>query len=140
LRARQRGGAPPDGVQPLCKLYAIAYRVWIDELRPQRAQRAHKRNGGAARSPQREDDDAQPRGFDSAHDAPGQIVAAVEQLPHAQRMAMLLVAVEALSYAEAAHVLGVPVNTVVSRVVRAREAIGRQLAALQERHSKAVAR
>ncbi|HEY4353630.1 MAG TPA: sigma factor-like helix-turn-helix DNA-binding protein, partial [Paraburkholderia sp.] len=46
----------------------------------------------------------------------------------------------ALSYAEAAHVLGVPVNTVVSRVVRAREAIGRQLAALQERHSKAVAR
>ena len=140
LRARQRVGAPPDDVQPLCKLYAIAYRMWIDELRPQRAQRPHNRTNGGARSPQREDDDAQPRGFDAAHDTSGQIVTAVEQLPHAQRMAMLLVAVEALSYAEAAHVLGVPVNTVVSRVVRAREAIGRQLAAFPERHRKAAAR
>jgi RNA polymerase sigma-70 factor, ECF subfamily len=139
LRARQRVEVTPDGVQPLCRLYAIAYRVWIDELR---AQRSSKRIDSSAPAPQREDDDAHlrqprqprpPRASDSEHDAFSQIVAAVDQLPHAQRMAMLLVAVEALSYAEAAHVLGVPVNTVVSRVVRAREAIGRQRTASQER-------
>jgi RNA polymerase sigma-70 factor, ECF subfamily len=136
LRALQR--APlPDGVQPLCGLYAIAYRVWIDELRPQRSR---KRTGGGALSPPREEGAARQRAFDSSPDASSQIVAAVEQLPHAQRMAMLLVAVEALSYADAAHVLGVPVNTVMSRVVRAREAIGRQLTALPEQSRKAAAR
>jgi RNA polymerase sigma-70 factor, ECF subfamily len=140
LRARQRVGPLPDHLQPLCALYAIAYRVWIDELR---SQRSRKRTGGDTLSPQREDVHMQlrqPRASDFAHDASGRIVAAVDRLPHAQRMAMLLVAVEALSHAEAAHVLGVPVNTVLRRVVRARVAIGRQLAALSEQHRKAAAR
>jgi RNA polymerase sigma-70 factor (ECF subfamily) len=140
MRALQRVGPLRDDVQPLCGLYAIAYRVWIDELR---SQRSRKRTGGAAQAPQREQDPMRPRqplASGSAHDASGHIVAAVDQLPHAQRMAMLLVAVEALSYAEAAHVLGVPVNTVVSRIVRAREAIGRHIAALPERSRQATAR
>jgi RNA polymerase sigma-70 factor, ECF subfamily len=136
LRARQRAGPLPDGIKPLYRLYAIAYRVWIDELRPRRSR---KRIDGLL-SPQREEDGAQRRPFDSAGDTFSRIVAAVDQLPHAQRMAMLLVAVEALSYAEAAHVLGVPVNTVVSRVVRAREAIGRQFAALPEQYRQAATR
>lgn len=50
-----------------------------------------------------------------------QVLDAFEQLPDAQREALLLIAVESLSYREAARVLGVPEGTVVSRVSRARE-------------------
>jgi RNA polymerase sigma-70 factor (ECF subfamily) len=54
----------------------------------------------------------------------GQIVSAVERLPEAQRVVMLLVAVEGLSYNEAAEVLDVPIGTIMSRLARARQAIG----------------
>lgn len=53
-----------------------------------------------------------------------QIVSAVEQLPEAHRMVLLLIAVEGLTYNEAAEVLDVPIGTVMSRLARARQAIG----------------
>jgi DNA-directed RNA polymerase specialized sigma24 family protein len=40
---------------------------------------------------------------------------------------LLLVAVEDLSYAEAAKVLGIPVGTVMSRLSRARERLQREI-------------
>jgi hypothetical protein len=55
-----------------------------------------------------------------------QIINAVQRLPEAQRVVMLLVAVEGLSYQEAADVLDVPIDTVMSRLSRARQAIGAQ--------------
>jgi RNA polymerase sigma-70 factor (ECF subfamily) len=55
-----------------------------------------------------------------------EIIAAVERLPEAQRIVMLLVAVEGLSYSEAAEVLGVPIGTIMSRLSRARQTIGAQ--------------
>jgi RNA polymerase sigma-70 factor, ECF subfamily len=45
-------------------------------------------------------------------------------LPDAQRAVMLLVAVEGLSYREAAEALEIPVGTVMSRLARARLTIG----------------
>ena len=45
----------------------------------------------------------------------------VSQLPEEQRAVLLLVAVEDLSYAEAARVLDIPIGTVMSRLSRARE-------------------
>ncbi len=54
----------------------------------------------------------------------GQVIRAVQQLPEAQRIVMLLVAVEGLSYSEAAEVLDVPIGTIMSRLSRARQAIG----------------
>ena len=53
-----------------------------------------------------------------------QIISAVEKPPDAQRTVMLLVAVEGLSYREAATVFDVPIGTVMSRLARARLAIG----------------
>lgn len=49
------------------------------------------------------------------------VLAGLDALPEEQRSVLLLVAVEDLSYADAAAVLGVPVGTVMSRLSRARE-------------------
>jgi RNA polymerase sigma factor (sigma-70 family) len=46
---------------------------------------------------------------------------AIAALPVAQREVLLLVALEDLSYEEAAQVLGIPIGTVMSRLARARE-------------------
>lgn len=51
---------------------------------------------------------------------------AVAALPDAQRHVLVLVAVEGLSYRETADVLDVPIGTVMSRLARARLAIGRR--------------
>jgi RNA polymerase sigma-70 factor, ECF subfamily len=55
-----------------------------------------------------------------------QVVQAVNTLPEAQRIVMTLVAVEGLSYREAADVLDVPIGTVMSRLARARLSIGQR--------------
>jgi RNA polymerase sigma-70 factor, ECF subfamily len=50
---------------------------------------------------------------------------AMRALPSEQREALLLVAVEGMSYAEAAAVLGIPSGTLMSRLARARAALRR---------------
>jgi RNA polymerase sigma factor (sigma-70 family) len=54
------------------------------------------------------------------------------RLPEEQRAVLLLVAVEDLSYADAARVLNIPVGTVMSRLSRARERLQRELAGTVE--------
>jgi len=54
------------------------------------------------------------------------VLRVLNQLPIEQRTVILLVSVEDLSYAEAAHVLGIPIGTVMSRLARGRERL-RQL-------------
>jgi RNA polymerase sigma-70 factor (ECF subfamily) len=55
------------------------------------------------------------------------LVNALARLSPEQREPLLLVCVEQLSYAEVAHVMGLPVGTVMSRVYRARAALRRFL-------------
>lgn len=50
-----------------------------------------------------------------------QVLAATQTLPEDQRQALLLVAMDGLSYKEAADVLGVPIGTLMSRLHRGRE-------------------
>lgn len=56
---------------------------------------------------------------------------AVAALPADQRLAVALVLVEGLSYAEAAEVMDVPVGTLTSRLVRGRAALQAQLMAAE---------
>jgi RNA polymerase sigma-70 factor (ECF subfamily) len=49
------------------------------------------------------------------------------RLPEDQRAVLLLIAVEDLSYADAAKVLNVPIGTVMSRLSRARERLQREI-------------
>lgn len=50
-----------------------------------------------------------------------ELMHALEGLPEEQRSVLLLVAVENMTYAEVARVVGVPIGTVMSRLSRARE-------------------
>lgn len=73
-----------------------------------------------------------------------QVIEAVGALPDAQRALLLLVAVEGLSYREAAEALDIPIGTVMSRLARARLTIGESFGtgasdACPERPSKASA-
>ncbi|MDQ7249685.1 sigma-70 family RNA polymerase sigma factor [Dongia sedimenti] len=53
--------------------------------------------------------------------------AAIAALPEPQREVLLLVTVEGLTYEAAADVLGIPLGTVMSRLARARVAVGRRV-------------
>ena len=51
----------------------------------------------------------------------------LSRLPEEQRAVLLLVAVEDLSYADAARVLNIPIGTVMSRLSRARERLQQEI-------------
>lgn len=53
----------------------------------------------------------------------GNVGRAMQSLPAEQREAIALVLVEGFAYKEAAEILGVPMGTLTSRLVRGREAL-----------------
>ena len=55
------------------------------------------------------------------------VLSKLAKLPEEQRAVLLLVAVEDLSYADAAAVLNVPIGTVMSRLSRARERLQQEM-------------
>jgi RNA polymerase sigma-70 factor (ECF subfamily) len=55
------------------------------------------------------------------------VLVKLAKLPDDQRAVLLLVAVEDLSYADAAKVLNIPIGTVMSRLARARERLQREI-------------
>jgi RNA polymerase sigma-70 factor (ECF subfamily) len=55
------------------------------------------------------------------------VLAKLARFPEDQRAVLLLIAVEDLSYVEAAKVLGIPVGTVMSRLSRAREKLQQEI-------------
>jgi RNA polymerase sigma-70 factor (ECF subfamily) len=102
-------------------MFRIVQTIWIDQLR---AKEVRKEDGESA-----EDwlgSDAAARGIE-ARLALTEVRQAVEQLPSDQRVTLLLVTVEGLTYKEAAEVTGVPIGTVMSRLARARIALQQQL-------------
>ena len=60
------------------------------------------------------------------------------RLPEDQRSVLLLVAVEDLSYADAAKVLNIPVGTVMSRLSRARERLQQEIEGIAAKTSDNV--
>jgi RNA polymerase sigma-70 factor (ECF subfamily) len=58
----------------------------------------------------------------------GEVERALLRLPPEQREAIALVCMQEFSFREAAAMLGIPIGTVMSRVARARVALGRELA------------
>lgn len=129
----------PEG-SPLSWLYAIMHSIWLNEMRSRRLHPVSSLTG---------DDGVDSDVIDAATVSElaepeslvfcRQIVAAVDALPEAQRLVMLLIAVDGMSYAEAAEVLNVPVGTVMSRIFRARVSIGERLSGAVKSRSFHVA-
>jgi RNA polymerase sigma-70 factor (ECF subfamily) len=126
VRAIERQHQLKPGTSTLSWLFSIVHSVWLNEVRAQRI----RRHGSIQWSEELVNTVA-----DSATASPEmytlhrQIISAVERLPEAQRAVMLLVAVEGLSYREAATSLDVPIGTIMSRLARARQTIGEEFAA-----------
>ena len=122
VRALERAHQLQPDTAPLSWMFSIVHSTWINELRARNVR---------ARSGMEWDDDFLETVADPHARTPeqnvmnSQIVSAVQRLPETQRVVMLLVAVEGLSYKEAADTLGVPIGTVMSRLSRARQGLRR---------------
>jgi len=121
VRALERQHQLQPGTSTLSWLFSIVYSVWLNEVRAQQT----RRRGSIQWSEELADTVADPTALSpEMYTLHRQIISAVERLPDAQRAVMLLVAVEGLSYREAASALDVPIGTVMSRLARARQTIG----------------
>ena len=99
-------------------LYRIMRNLWIDEarLRARQAKVVRPLEDG-------EDAGFDPRaGQDAAIDL-ARVMAAMGRLPDEQREVVALILVEGFGYREAAELLGLPIGTVSSRLVRGRTAL-----------------
>jgi RNA polymerase sigma-70 factor, ECF subfamily len=110
----------PDSVL-LSWLFSIMHSVWLNELRAAQLRREGSLDVGVQIE---ELQDPGSAGDPEYQMMCRQVVDAVEALPEAQRVVMILVAVEGFSYREAAQILEVPVGTVMSRLSRARLSVG----------------
>jgi RNA polymerase sigma-70 factor (ECF subfamily) len=104
-------------------MYRIAQNLWIDRRRSQQAQRELI---------------VEPADLESLATADGvremdrrldlaDVRREVALLPEDQRAVLLLVSVEGFGYRQAAEILEIPIGTVMSRLARARLALGRAL-------------
>jgi RNA polymerase sigma-70 factor (ECF subfamily) len=107
-----------DGTRLDCWVMRIMKNAWIDEVR------ARTRKGRVIGDETEGLNVADPSqaGADDRTDALA-VRQAMAMLPEDQRLAIALVLIEGLSYAEAADVLEVPAGTLTSRLVRGRAAL-----------------
>jgi RNA polymerase sigma-70 factor (ECF subfamily) len=117
LRALER---PHPNTTPLSWMFSIMHTTWINELRARKIR---------SRCRAEWNDVLLDTVADPVTPTPeqnmitGQIIEAVGRLPEAQRIVMILIAFEGLSYSDAAATLGVPIGTVMSRLSRARQTL-----------------
>jgi RNA polymerase sigma-70 factor, ECF subfamily len=98
-------------------MFRIVQTIWIDQLR---ARDIRKEDGDVAEDRLGSDE---PVRRVEARLALSEVRRAVTLLPPDQRLTLMLVTVEGLSYKQAAEVTGVPVGTIMSRLARARIAL-----------------
>jgi RNA polymerase sigma factor (sigma-70 family) len=98
-------------------LFAIIHNLYVSRFRRKQARMEETGLQDAAELlqavPPRQEDQVQV----------GDVMLAIQRLSVDFRAVLLLVAVEDLSYAEVAQMLGIPIGTVMSRLARARESV-----------------
>jgi RNA polymerase sigma-70 factor (ECF subfamily) len=101
-------------------MYRIMRNIWIDEVRAggRRARRFADEAEGL---------DVGMAGEQEARVELSMIDRALSTLPDEQREAILLVMVEGYGYREAADIIGCPVGTLTSRLIRGRDALQQRL-------------
>jgi RNA polymerase sigma-70 factor (ECF subfamily) len=103
-------------------MYQIMRNLWIDEMRSRRT----RQHAGieAALHVIGVDGEA----LVERDNALAAVRRALDELPMEQRVALILICVDGMSYKETAGILGIPIGTVTSRVARARQALHQRLA------------
>ena len=101
--------------------HRVCRNLWIDEIRSRDVRYRYIQT-----------EIASPGGFTGGATAEhsmqlDRVSEGMEALPHEQRAALIKVAVEGCSYAEAAELLEVPIGTIMSRVARARKSLAESL-------------
>lgn len=110
-------------------LYQIQHRIWLNELRSRKI-RAHDSLDTTTSTIESAGGSVTALNANSSSDVAqtniflDQVYRAVNRLPEAQRVVILLVNVEGCSYREAADILDLPIGTIMSRLARARMALG----------------
>ena len=124
LKAIERWSQYQSGTSLASWMFRILQTTWLDEYRTR----------------QRQQTDSWDEGFDElmgddgttlleARSEARAVRRLVAELPEDQRAVLMLVAVEGLSYKEAAEVLELPLGTVMSRLARARARLAEGLGA-----------
>jgi RNA polymerase sigma factor (sigma-70 family) len=101
-------------------LFTVMHNVYVNQRRAARSSMPLDEEMPELAQPARESDMLVLRDLD----------AAIRRLPPDQREVLLLVALEDMSYAEAAEALEIPIGTVMSRLARAREKLRAMLSGL----------
>lgn len=104
-------------------MFRIIQNIRYDQIRSRNRRQAGLNNSGQVTL-------AYVDGEKAAHDrlTLKSVRRAISTLPEEQKTAIMLVCVEGNSYKETAEILGVPIGTVTSRLVRGRTALARLLA------------
>ncbi len=128
LRALTRADQWDRG-QPLDRwLFRIARNLWISEIRKRTVRL------GEGLVPAEESTELTSLETGEAGVMASDLRLQIDALPTDLSSVLLAVSVEGYSYAEAAELFDIPVGTVMSRVHRARKALGERLAAIEEVH------
>jgi RNA polymerase sigma factor (sigma-70 family) len=101
-------------------LFTVMHNLYVNQLRAARPGALLDEESPELAQPARENDALVLRDLD----------AAIRRLPVEQREVLLLVALEDMSYEEAARTLEIPIGTVMSRLARAREKLRAMLSGL----------
>jgi len=101
-------------------LFTVMHNLYVNQLRAARPGVLLDEESPELAQPARENDALVLRDLD----------AAIRRLPVEQREVLLLVALEDMSYEEAARALDIPIGTVMSRLARAREKLRAMLSGL----------
>ena len=122
-KALRNSGSFQSGTRMDAWMFRIMRNAWIDVIRARRETEPLDTAG----------DDPALAGDDGRRTVEARLqLAAVQRLiatlPEEQRTVLLLVCVEGMRYRDAAAALGIPEGTVMSRLARARLALGRALA------------
>jgi RNA polymerase sigma-70 factor, ECF subfamily len=101
-------------------MFTVMHNVYVNQLRAARLGVQLEDDMPELSRPARETESLELRDLDRA----------IRRLPAEQREVLLLVALEDMSYDEAARTLGIPIGTVMSRLARAREKLRTMLSGL----------
>jgi RNA polymerase sigma-70 factor (ECF subfamily) len=110
-----------DGTKLDSWMFRIAKNVWIDRMRAAKVRAATSLDAAAELA-----------GIDGTRSAEARLafadtVRALAELPEEQRVVVALVAIDGMSYRDAANVLEVPIGTLTSRLARARVAMAERV-------------